>query len=48
MKTDNRKSIAGLVCAAALIVLASVLPIPDGATRTGFLSFAVFFGAIIL
>ena len=48
MKTDTRKSAAGLVCAAALILLAELLPLPDGVTRTGFLSFAVFFGAIVL
>lgn len=48
MKTDTRKSAAGLLCAAALILLAELLPLPDGATRMGFLSFAVFFGAIVL
>lgn len=48
MKTDTRKSAAGLLCAAALILLAALLPLPAGVTRTGFLSFAVFFGAIIL
>lgn len=48
MKTDTRKSAAGLLCAAALILLAALLPLPEGVTRTGFLSFAVFFGAIIL
>lgn len=48
MKADTRKSAIGLLCAAALILLAEVLPIPDGATRTGFLSFAVFFGSIVL
>ena len=48
MKTDTRKSAAGLLCAVALILLAEFLPLPAGATRTGFLSFAVFFGAIVL
>lgn len=48
MKTDTRKSAAGLLCAVALILLAELLPLPAGATRTGFLSFAVFFGAIVL
>ena len=48
MKTDTRKASIGLLCAAALIILAHILPLPEGITRTGFLSFAVFFGSIIL
>lgn len=48
MKTNTRKGTIGILCAVILILLAELLPLPEGITRTGFLSFAVFFGAIIL
>ncbi|OUO78789.1 hypothetical protein B5F53_08905 [Blautia sp. An249] len=48
MKTDTKKSLAGLICAALLILIAELLPLPEGITRTGLLSFAVFFGAILM
>ncbi len=48
MSTVTKKSVAGLLATVILILLAEVLPLPEGITRVGFLSLAVFCGAIIL
>lgn len=48
MKRDTKKSTTGLICMVALVVLAELIPLPEGITRTGLLSFAVFFGTIIM
>lgn len=48
MTTALKKSVIGLVCAAAFILIAEFIPLPENVTRSGMLSLAVFFGAIIM
>ena len=47
MKKDNSK-LKFLVIAAALIILSSILPCPEGLTRAGMQSFGIILGAIVL
>lgn len=47
-KVNNKKTIVGIVFTVAALLISYWMPVPEGVTRTGLISLAVFFSAIIL
>ena len=44
----SKKSLTGLLVTVILLLAAAVLPLPEGVTRSGWFSLAIFFSAIVL
>lgn len=47
-KTVSKKGLIGIIFTIAALILSEVVPTPDGVTRIGLVSLAVFFGAIVM